>query len=204
MLAAIAPSPLNNSQISKLRSAFSVEKGMSNFHQLTNVPGTSWARANAASARMSICARVLVAVAAIQSIGCAHISFHDSTHPERNLGVEYYKPKLFLLLTSSGVGAYKADILTLPDLSQPRYALLHSGYGANNLSLKLNNGILTDVGQQTDTQIPQTITALGSLATALVRSAAATPPTPEPFQLFEINYRDGQFEFKKVRLPGTE
>lgn len=61
---------------------------------------------------------------------------------------------------------YKADILTLPDLTEARYAVLHPGYGSSNLSLKLNNGVLTDVGQLVDTKIPEIITALGSLTTA--------------------------------------
>jgi len=83
----------------------------------------------------------------------------------RNVGVEYYKPKLYLLVTTMKEG-YKADILTLPDLTEARYAVLHPGYGSSNLSLKLNNGVLTDVGQLVDTKIPEIITALGSLTTA--------------------------------------
>jgi len=58
----------------------------------------------------------------------------------RMLGSEYYKPKLYLLVTKTKDGT-KADILTLPDLAKPRYALLHPGYGSSNLSLKLSNGI---------------------------------------------------------------
>ena len=137
--------------------------------------------------------------------GCAHISFHDSSDPKRgNIGVEYYKPKLYLLLTKMKDG-YKADILTLPDLLQPRYALLHPGYGSSNLSLKLNNGILTDVGQQVDTKIPETITALGSLATAsggLAKLAerAGAGGQEQPFRLFEIVTRQGQLKLKEVRM----
>src|SRR5882724_3229240 len=119
--------------------------------------------------------RALPVIVAGMLQGCAHISFHDSNDPQRQVGVEYYKPKLYLLLTKTGPGAYKADILTLPDLSQPRYALLHPGYGSSNLSLKLNNGTLTEVGQQVDTKIPETITALGNLATVAKSLAAQVP-----------------------------
>jgi hypothetical protein len=140
---------------------------------------------------------------------CAHITFHDPSDAEhRNVGVEYYRPKLYLLLTKTGSDAYKAEIITLADLSQPRYALLHPGYGSNNLTLKLNNGILTDVGQQTDTKVPETITALGSLATSAGSLAKAlaehqvepVPGEQPPFRLFEIIIRQGKTKLREVKL----
>ena len=134
---------------------------------------------------------------------CAHISFHDPANPTHDVGLEYYKPKLYLLVAKTKDGT-KAEILTLPDLTQPRYALLHPGYGSSTLTLKLNNGVLTDVGQTVDTKIPETITALSSLATA-----AAGPKAPvsgateegEPyFRLYEMIIRDGQVTLKEVRM----
>jgi hypothetical protein len=140
-------------------------------------------------------ALLLAAIATVLT-GCAHISFHDPINPTRNVGVEYYKPKLYLLVAKNKDGTTKADILTLPDLAQPRYALLHPGYGSSNLALKLSNGILTDVGQTVDTKIPETITALGS---------AAAPGFPklieeQSFRLFEIIMRQGQLALKEVEV----
>jgi hypothetical protein len=149
---------------------------------------------------------VSLVMVATALVSCAHISFHDSNDPKRrNIGVEYYKPKLFLLLTKTAKEGYKADVVTLPDLLQPRYALLHPGYGSSNLSLKLNNGILTDVGQQVDTKIPETITALGSLATAAgglakLVEGQAVAAEEKPFRLFEIIMREGEFKLKEVRI----
>jgi hypothetical protein len=151
-----------------------------------------------------------IALMAVMAQGCAHITFHDATSAtKKNVGVEYYKPKLYLLVTQAEKG-YSASILTLPDLTQPRYALLHPGYGSSNLSLKLNNGILTDVGQQADTQIPQTLTALGGLATSaagLMKSLQVTPPSKttdgEPaFWLFEIIAEDGRMKLRQVQMVG--
>ena len=148
---------------------------------------------------------ILVGIAAAL-VGCAHISFHDPRNPGRNIGLEYYKPKLFLLVAKNKDGTTKADILTLPDLAQPRYALLHPGYGSSNLALKLNNGVLTDVGQTVDTKIPETITALGSLATAVggipkgPQSLGAGTSEPS-FRLFEIIMRDSQVTLKEVPIP---
>jgi hypothetical protein len=150
------------------------------------------------------CLLPLLIAALLGLNSCAHISFHDPAEPNRNVGVEYYKPKLYLLLTKGKEG-YNASILTLPDLAQPRYALLHPGYGSSNLSLKLNNGILTDVGQQVDTKIPETLTALGSLATsgsglAKLAAQAKAEAGEEPFQLFEIVLRNGELKLKRVQL----
>src|SRR6266481_334661 len=122
--------------------------------------------------RVPLRRQAAIGVIATMAQACAHITFHDATTADkRNIGVEYYKPKLYLLVTQAEKG-YSASILTLPDLTQPRYALLHPGYGSSNLSLKLNNGILTDVGQTVDTKIPETITALSGLATAAAMRAA--------------------------------
>jgi hypothetical protein len=147
----------------------------------------------------------ILVIIAMALVGCAHISFHDPRDSKRaNVGVEYYKPKLYLLVTQQKEG-YKADILTLPDLAQPRYAVLHPGYGSSSLSLKLNNGILTDVGQTVDTKIPETITALGSLATAaggfakLIERAGAREQE-QPFRLFEIIMRQGELRLEEVKV----
>src|SRR5207247_7903357 len=117
-----------------------------------------------------VCSCTLLAAIPLIFTGCAHISFHDPAKPGRDVGLEYYKLKLYLLVTSTKDGT-KGEILTLPDLTQPRYALLHPGYGSSSLSIKLSNGVITEVGQTVDTKIPETITALGSLATAVHRAA---------------------------------
>jgi hypothetical protein len=142
---------------------------------------------------------------ALYSTACAHITFHGPAQGQhRNIGVEYYKPKLYLLVTKTGEKIYKAEIITLPDVSQPRYALLHPGYGSSNLSLKLSNGILTDVGQVGDTKIPETITAVGSLSNLLKAvNATDNPPTPpgeRSFQLFEIIQSEGKFKLREVQI----
>jgi hypothetical protein len=127
--------------------------------------------------------------------GCAHISFHDPANPSRDVGLEYYKLKLYLLVTSTKDGT-KGEILTLPDLTQPRYALLHPGYGSSNLSIKLSNGVITDVGQNVDTKIPETITALGSLATAVKREAGGGEKPY--FALYEMIIHNGRMQLEKV------
>ena len=86
--------------------------------------------------------------------------------------------------------------------------MLHPGYGSSNLALKLNNGILTDVGQQEDTKAPETLTALGSLGTATAgilkalnnKDVAGTADDERPFRLFEIVPRNEKFILKEVQM----
>ena len=157
------------------------------------------------TSRVSLAVLPLLTGLALFSTACAHISFHDPAQgPNRNVGVEYYKPKLYLLVSWTGDKGYKADIITLPDTSQPRYALLHPGYGSSNLSLKLSNGILTDVGQVGDTKIPETITAVGSLSNLLKAFTSQkdkdTTTEPRPFRLFEIIQTAGKFKLREVTI----
>jgi hypothetical protein len=121
---------------------------------------------------LSDCARTcapLILALALVFTGCAHISFHDPANPSPNVGFEYYKPKFYLLVTQEKDGT-KASVVTLPDLTQPRYALLHPGYGSITLALTQSNGVLTTVGQTVDTKITETITALSGLATAVAKN----------------------------------
>jgi hypothetical protein len=109
---------------------------------------------------------------------------------------------MYLLVTLMKEG-YKADILTLPDLTEPRYALLHPGYGSSALSLKLSNAILTDVGQTVDTKIPETITALGSLSGGLaqtLKESRSLHAQEQPFRLFEIIMLQGELKLKEVKI----
>ena len=102
----------------------------------------------------------------------------------------------------------KADVsvIYLPDLTNPVYARMKSGYGTADLSLSLEGGMLKSVGQKTDTKIPETITALGSIVKGLAAPKAAAPgaapgaPQAEKpkFRLYEINLVDGKMVFNKV------
>jgi hypothetical protein len=149
------------------------------------------------SSNRCVCSALLLFGIALIFNGCAHISFHDPANPNRNVGLEYYKLKLYLLVTNTEDGP-KSEILTLPDLTQPRYALLHPGYGSSSLSVKLTNGVITEVGQTVDTKIPETITALANMATAARgREQEAGKPN---FGLYEIVNCNGEMKLKEVNL----
>jgi hypothetical protein len=103
----------------------------------------------------------------------------------RHTGLKYYTAKPYLLIGPTGNkdAPLKAEIISLPDLEHPTYAIYHPGWGQHIFSLAVSsNGNLSSYGQTADTKIPETIAAVGSLmsgvgALAAVRSLLA-PATP--------------------------
>lgn len=110
--------------------------------------------------------------------GCAGMVFHDGPQPG---ALSYYDGKPYLLVTVAKDCTYAATVVSLPAVK--RSVGFKSGLGTADLSLTLQNGMITTIGQKTDTQIPQTLTAIAGLATAGAKFATltATPaPTPTP------------------------
>jgi hypothetical protein len=92
--------------------------------------------------------------------GCAGIRF-DGREAK---GLVYYDPKPYLFVTTNKDCVTTATVVTLPE--KRRAMEFKSGYGSSALSAGLANGMVTTVGQTVDTKIPETITAVASLATA--------------------------------------
>lgn len=140
--------------------------------------------------RIKRLAGLLVMMCAIALSGCARIALYTDEHfksPE--VGFKFYYSKPYLLVartgakvdqtqvsgakdgTSQAPGAQanpvQVSVIYLPDQKNVRYAELKTGYGSAELSLAFQNGMLTNIGQKTDTKIPETITALASMATAV-------------------------------------
>jgi hypothetical protein len=144
--------------------------------------------------------------------GCANVTFHpeakaDPRDPLKapgpdlttRTGLKYYNAKPYLLIGPTGNkdAPLKADVVYLPDLTNPTYAIYHPGWGQHIFSLAVAaNGSLSSYGQTADSKIPETISALGSLmggagslAAAIKPVAAAMvtkqAPTPVPKILIE-------------------
>jgi hypothetical protein len=67
------------------------------------------------------------------------------------------------------------------------------------LSLAFQNGILTTVGQKTDTKIPETITAISTLPAKVMPKGASPLTKPPAFELYEIDDSSGTTVLKKSR-----
>ncbi len=96
--------------------------------------------------------------------GCAHLDFGEE-------GLTYYDPKPYLFVTTAKDCKYTATVVTVPGTKKAVKFI--PGYGTANLSVTLSNGMITSVGQITDTKIPETITAITGLATTAVSMAKA-------------------------------
>jgi hypothetical protein len=108
--------------------------------------------------------------------GCAHLEFTDFTDGQG--GVTYYDPKPYMLVVTAGDCATTAAVVVLPE--KKRTVKFKMGYGSAKLSVGLSNGMFTNVGQETDTKIPETIGSITSLGTAIsgITKAAAVTCTP--------------------------
>jgi len=97
--------------------------------------------------------------------GCAHMDFYTDKDLKQKTGIKYYISKPYLLITKTGNKdkPIEASLIYLPDQSQSFYAKPVSGWGTADLSIAFNNGMITSFGQKTDSKIPETIQAVGSL-----------------------------------------
>jgi hypothetical protein len=159
---------------------------------------------------------LLVIVWAIALPGCAKLEFYknpDLSGPQEGVKFYYSKPYLLVTRTSSmssdgktGTTSVQGSVVYLPDQKNPVYARLKPGYGSANLSLSITDGKLSSVGQQTDTKIPETITALASMTTAAAALMVPRPPIaklPEKpeWTLYEIDNSSGKTVLTEVPLP---
>lgn len=100
--------------------------------------------------------------------GCAGVTFYSDPSLSTKTGIPIYAPKPYLLVARTGAKDKPVEI-SIVYLSDPKnviYARPSSGFGSANLTLALANGQMTSFGQQTDTKIPEMVTALGGLITS--------------------------------------
>jgi hypothetical protein len=76
----------------------------------------------------------------------------------------------------------------LPDFTKPTYTKIINGLGANDVSLTLNNGMLSIFGAKTDSKIPELITPLLGTLSEVIKNN--TTPAKEA-----INSNSNKKEF---------
>jgi len=108
--------------------------------------------------------------------GCAHVTFHpskdggDSPDTGRESGVKFYTPKPYVLVGPSGNKdvPLKVELVYLPDLEHPTYAIFHPGLGSAKQTLNIAaNGTLASFNQEMDSKVPETMNAVGSMVSSL-------------------------------------
>ncbi|MGI9168561.1 MAG: hypothetical protein ACR2FH_00075 [Caulobacteraceae bacterium] len=143
--------------------------------------------------------------AAFAVAGCAGLQFNGGS---RGDALTFFDPAPYLLVTVTPDCASTASVITLPGAK--RSVNFHNGYGSAALSVTLSSaGTLTTVGQTTDTQIPQTLSAVAGLATAAapfaVRATGTTAPAAKPCpptaKLFPIDERGVPDQYHPIVIP---
>ncbi len=120
--------------------------------------------------------------------GCAHLDFDEFNEKEKgNGGVTYYDPKPYLFVSTNKDCVSTATVVVLPE--RKRTVKFKMGYGSSDLSVGLSNGMITSVGQKTDSKIPETIGAIAGLGTAvggIVKIRAEGKPCIPSAELYPI------------------
>ncbi|HHT2223074.1 TPA: hypothetical protein ACTYQ5_003587 [Klebsiella variicola] len=104
--------------------------------------------------------------------GCARFDFNNYT--PNGKGIAYYEPEPYLFVSTSlkdNQCQSTASLLILPG-EKKLITPVSGAIGSSNLTLKFNNGMITEVGQNSDTKIPENVEALAKLLPAIGAGAA--------------------------------
>lgn len=94
--------------------------------------------------------------------GCAGLNFGEG-------GLTYYEPTPYLFVSVNKDCISTATVISLP--GEKRSVKFDRGYGSADLSLTLANGIITNAGQKTDVQVPETITSIADWRSAMAQTS---------------------------------
>lgn len=112
--------------------------------------------------------------------GCAHIEFDA----DKGQGLAYYEPVPHLLVSTDAECNISATLLMLP--GEKKHLKFIEGYGSADLKVTLSNGMISEVGQSVNNQIPDTLTALAALKTAGLRVMRGGEPACGSAMLYPI------------------
>jgi hypothetical protein len=117
--------------------------------------------------------RIAICLSGLLLASCAQVTFHPGVPGSlqqadlaTKTGLKYYYAKPYVLVSYTGAkdSPVKIDLVSLPDLEHPTYAVYHPGWGQHIFSLAVGtNGTLSSYGQTADSKGPETISAIGSL-----------------------------------------
>ncbi len=103
--------------------------------------------------------------------GCAGLHFNGGRSDD---ALTYYEPVPFAAVKIAADCSASVDVVILP--GKARSVAFHSGFGSAKLGVTLSGGMITQVNQETDTKIPETLTAVAGLAKAATGVGAALNP----------------------------
>jgi hypothetical protein len=133
--------------------------------------------------------------------GCAELQFSNG-------GLTYYDPVPALLVSTTcdsekpTVTTTTATVLVLPGTM--RTLKLKNGFGSSNLNATLSNGMITSVGQESDSKIPDTLTAIAGLGVFGAQEAMGKPrdcmPEAKLYQITQLE-PDKLISLDRIEIP---
>src|SRR5712671_1266152 len=112
----------------------------------------------------------------LMSPGCANVTFHSDAALTQKSGLKFYNSKPYLMVSYTGAkdNPVKVEVISLPDLEHPTYAIYHPGWGSHNFTLAQNtNSTLSSYGQTADSKGPETLNAVAGLLTSATGGVGA-------------------------------
>jgi hypothetical protein len=168
------------------------------------------------SKKQSIDRRVMVSILVCVPVlllfgSCARMAvFSDAAMKERT-AVRVYPSTPYLLVVRTGTTEkpYEVSVVHLPDLHNPQFIRFYSGLGSQKSKIDMSNGVLTSLGFEADSQIPQTIGAVAGLAkevAGIAAKAGVGGATREPpFDLYKVvALKDGRVTLVRVTTDGSQ
>jgi hypothetical protein len=131
---------------------------------------------------MGAAMRVLLLIAMGLSLsGCAGLQFNPTPQPD---SLTYNEPVPYFQVIKNQDCTVTGTVVSLP--GRPRSVAFKNGYGTANLTVDLQNGIITSVNQQTDSKVPETLNAISSLAGVAAKGFAGKTSCPAAATLYPI------------------
>ena len=110
--------------------------------------------------------------------GCASIDFNSEE------GLTYFEPKPYLFVSITDKCISSVSVVSIP--GDQKKIEFNSGYGSSTLSAEFSNGIITKVGQTSDSKIPESLASIAALKTAGMLVAGEDPACKPSAKLYPI------------------
>jgi hypothetical protein len=154
-----------------------------------------------------------VVVASAQVVAaCAGVRVYSDPALTHETGVKVFAPKPYLLVARTGARntPIQLSIVYLPDTADVSYIRQQRGWGANDLGMGIQNGILVQLGSKSDARTGDTVGAFADLLAAAAAAYADARPRASPranesdatFELYEIRQDHGRTQLIRVPTGG--
>ncbi|MGF1727963.1 hypothetical protein [Photobacterium kasasachensis] len=110
--------------------------------------------------------------------GCTSIDFNGQE------GLVYYEPKPYLFVSVTDQCISSVSVVSIPGVQ--KNIDFNSGFGSSNMSAEFSNGIITKVGQTSDSKIPAALASIAALKTAGMLVEGQEPTCEPTARLYPI------------------